>query len=184
MIDRALNLNNAIISLDKLISNMGFSKDDWEYTINDKDYIISLNYMDAYSYEDITIEPIIINDYGLTKYIISVESYDMDDELELNDMFYCREMEISEKKLGQIEIKTLKARTKYLEAKPMVLTAFSNKMITVENTIFNHECFLNVTHYHYYYGKTVTLETRDFNDIEPFLQLRDFFKSVVLKGDK
>jgi hypothetical protein len=183
MIDKALILNNAIIDLDKLITNMEFDKDDWEYSINDKDYIISLNYMDAYNYEDITLEPICINEYGLMKYIISIESYDMDNELELGDTYYCMEKEISESKLRQIENRTEKARSKYLESRPTTLTVWSNKMITVENQIFNRECFNNITHYHYYYGQTVTLETRDFNDIEPFLILRDFFKSIKM-GEK
>jgi len=180
MIDKELMLANQLINLNHLLLNMGETYFGPDYTLKENGEYITLEYLDAYTYEKITLEPVIFNDYGLIKYIISVDSYDIDQELELSDMFYCREIRISESKLKQIENKTRKMAEKYRSVKPEIFKAWPERLITVENNIFNRECFLNVTHTHYYYGKTVTLETRDFNDIQPFLILRDFFKSVKM----
>ena len=183
MIDKALNLSNELTNIRHLLLNMGETYFGPDYYCQENKEFITLEYSDSYSYEKITLTPIIINEYGVIKYTIMVESYEMENELELGDMYYCNETQISESKLRQIEKKTNKARDKYLKTPFNILKAWSEKLITIENTIFNRECFNNVTHYHYYYGKTVTLETRDFNDIQPFLILRDFFKSVKM-GDK
>ena len=174
MIDKALNLSNELTNTRHLLLNMGETYFGPDYYLKENKELITLEYSDSCSYEKITLE------YGAIKYTIMVESYEMEDELELGDMYYCNETQISESKLKQIEKKTDKARDKYLKAPFNILKSYPEKMITIENTIFNRECFNNITHYHYYYGKTVTLETRDFNDIEPFLILRDFFKSVKM----
>jgi hypothetical protein len=182
MIDKALNLSNELTNTRHLLLNMGETYFGPDYYCQENKEFITLEYSDSYSYEKITLTPIIINEYGVIKYTIMVESYEMEDELELNNYFYCNEIRISESKLRQIEKKTDRTRDKYLKAPFNILKSHPEKMITVENTIFNRECFLNMTHYHYYYGKTITLETSDFNDIGPFLILRDFFKSIKM-GD-
>lgn len=181
MIDKNDLLNAEILKLDNLLHEMDLYSDHINL-IDHPAHIISLEYLDAYNYEKITIEPLIFNEYNVIKYIISVESYDLDNnEIQLNDYFYCKEIQISESKLNRIEKAENKKIIKWCESKPITLNAWPEKLITIENTVSNRDCYNNISHTHYYYSKTVTLETRDFNDIQPFLILRDFFNNVKME---
>lgn len=147
----------------------------------DKGYIELEYNFDSYGYEKITITPIILNDFGVIKYEITIEAYNSNNELETINYYYCNEIPFTEKRGLELENKAFKNINKYVSRKPFSMVAFGHKIITIENILIERECFNNITHVHEYKGKMVTLETQDFTDIRPFIQLREFFLNIDLK---
>lgn len=89
----------------------------------------------GYDYENIEIKPIIINDYGVLKYDITIETYSSDNEVETPEAIMQHENYTTpptEKKLNQIDKKAENELTIWNNSKSIILRGNSHRLITVE----------------------------------------------------
>ncbi len=169
----------ALNGMENLIENAiteGFLSEDFNVE-RENNQIEAVYDFDGYDSERIRIN-LDVNDYGVITFFVNVESYSGDNELQLNDYFYCLESKISEKKLEQTEKQENKKLQGWLAKPTITLSGPHSNKIKVRNVELSRQCFSNITHYHYYLGKSITLYTKDIDLIIPFIILRDFFNSI------
>jgi len=141
----------------------------------DRDHLQLQNFI-AGEYETIKVSRS-FNQYGVAEYTIWIEQADEDNEIItpqschdcFKDCVFYKERACSrtekeiEDEIAQWQNK-IKMKGRYLTSE-----------ITIENIIFERNCYLDIPHSHLLKGKQMTLKTTDHTIIKPFLKIRDLF---------
>lgn len=159
----------------------------WE--IEERGNEIIARYEDAYDTEKIEIE-IEINEYGVVTYNVVMEYANKTDEIPICDSChdtYCEDCwlfkQFGDKETGEIDHKKLdeyfnKEVEKHENQTHYELSGFNGK-INVKPIIVERKCYLDIPHYHYYRGVSITAELHDFDELKALITLRDYFYKLI-----
>jgi hypothetical protein len=150
---------------------------------------ISATFNDGQEIEMISVD-VFVNEYGFVTYNVTMEYAKRDNEIIVCDSCHecdgdycpifekCRDengMEIDLKKLDEY----FQNEVEKHENKPKFELRDLSEEIIVKPTIITEECHVDVTHYHYYRGVSISAEIRSFERLKALMEMRQFFYSLI-----
>lgn len=171
----AEEIDNLHKVMDNILDEKIISLEEYDYHGNERDLEL-IHEFDGEYFESITIHPEFINEYGTPQYIVTIDYYNQDCEVETPEAIIQDESygykPPTQKKLDSIEAKAQRDLENHTKNGYKLELHGSNENLRVEPIILERTCYNNITHEHIYKATRTLFITRNPTHIKPLIQLR------------